>query len=89
MRPIADARGVSCARVTIAWLLSRPGVTTVVLGAKNVAQLDDTIAASSFTLAPEEIARLDEVSAFEPDYPTWMFDRQGATRKPEPFGPDR
>lgn len=89
LRPIADARGVSCARVAVAWLLSRPAVTTVVLGAKTVEQLDDTLAASSFALTPEEIALLDAVSAFEADYPTWMFERQGATRRPGPVGEDR
>ena len=89
MRPMADVRGVSCARLAIAWLLTRPGVTTVVLGAKTVEQLDDTIAASSLSLSPEEVARLDEVSAVPPDYPTWMSERQGATRVPAPLGDDR
>jgi aryl-alcohol dehydrogenase-like predicted oxidoreductase len=89
MRPIADVRGVSCARVAVAWLLARPGVTTVVLGAKTVEQLDDTMAASSFSLTPEELALLNDVSAVAPDYPTWMFERQGATRHPAPVGMDR
>jgi aryl-alcohol dehydrogenase-like predicted oxidoreductase len=89
MRPMAQARGVSCARLAIAWLLARPGVTTVVLGAKTVEQLDDTIGASSLSLSSEELARLDEVSATPPEYPNWMWDRQGATRVPAPVGPDR
>jgi aryl-alcohol dehydrogenase-like predicted oxidoreductase len=89
MRPMAEARGISCARLAVAWLLTRPGVTTVVLGAKNVEQLDDTIAASSLSLSSEELTRLDEVSAIAPDYPAWMWGRQGATRVPAPVAMDR
>jgi aryl-alcohol dehydrogenase-like predicted oxidoreductase len=89
MRPMAEARGVSCARLAIGWLLARPGVTTVVLGAKTVEQLDDTIAASSLSLSADELARLDDVSAIAPDYPTWMWGRQGAMRVPAPVGADR
>lgn len=89
MRPIAESHGVSCARIAIAWLLSRPGVSTVVLGAKTVEQLDDTIAASGLSLSVEELARLDAVSAIDSNYPAWMAERQGSTRVPAPASPDR
>jgi aryl-alcohol dehydrogenase-like predicted oxidoreductase len=89
MRPIADAHGVSVARVALAWLLHRPVVTSVIIGARTTEQLDDNIAAASLRLTPDELARLDEVSALPPEYPGWMLLRQGAGRRPEPVPPDR
>jgi aryl-alcohol dehydrogenase-like predicted oxidoreductase len=89
MRPIAEAHGVSCARLAIAWLLAKPTVMSVILGAKTTEQLGDTIAASSLTLSKDEIAKLDAVSELTPEYPAWMFARTGATRKPAAVGPDR
>jgi aryl-alcohol dehydrogenase-like predicted oxidoreductase len=85
MREIGEARGVSVARVALAWLLAKPVVTTVIIGAKTVEQLDDNLAAADLTLTADEIARLDEVSVLPPEYPGWMFARQGAGRVPGPF----
>ena len=89
LRPIAEAHGVSCARVAIAWLLSKPVVMTVIVGAKTVEQLDDNVAAASLRLSQEELAKLDAVSELAAEYPAWMFQRIGAARKPAAFGPDR
>jgi aryl-alcohol dehydrogenase-like predicted oxidoreductase len=89
MRPIAEAHGCSCARVAVAWLLAKPTVMTVILGAKTTEQLDDTIAASSLSLAKEEMAKLDEASELAVEYPQWMLQRIGAGRRPGPVGPDR
>jgi aryl-alcohol dehydrogenase-like predicted oxidoreductase len=85
MREIAAARGVSVARVALAWLLHKPHVMSIIIGAKTVEQLDDNLAAADLQLGGEEIARLDEVSALPLEYPAWMFARQGGTRVPEPF----
>ncbi len=82
MRPMAEARGVSVARIAIAWLLHQPFVTTVIIGARNTDQLDDNIAASEITLSPEELATLDTVSALPPEYPGWMITRQNEGRRP-------
>ena len=87
MRPIAQAHGVSVARVALAWLLTRPFVTSVIVGAKSVEQLDDNLAAADLALSPDEIARLDDVSALPQEYPGWMLERQGGTRVPKPFEP--
>lgn len=87
MREIAVARGVSVARVALAWLLAKPHVTTVIIGAKNAEQLDDNIAATTLALTPEEVAALDAVSALPAEYPGWMLERQGAGRRPAPFTP--
>lgn len=83
MRPIAEAHGVSIARVALAWLLSRKGVMSVIIGAKTIEQLDDNLAAADLRLTAAELERLDEVSALKPEYPGWMLARQAAGRVPE------
>jgi diketogulonate reductase-like aldo/keto reductase len=60
---------------------------SVIIGARTTDQLDDNLAAVGLTLSAEEIARLDEVSAIPPEYPGWMFARQGASRRPKAFSP--
>ncbi len=82
MRPIAEARGVSVARVALAWLLQRKFVTSVIIGAKTIEQLDDNLAAADLALTAEELASLDRVSALRPEYPRWMIDRQNSERLP-------
>lgn len=81
MRRIAGTRQVSVAQIAIAWLLHQPAVTTVILGAKRIDQLQDTIAATSFKLSAEELAELNAVSALPAEYPGWMFERQGGVRR--------
>jgi aryl-alcohol dehydrogenase-like predicted oxidoreductase len=85
MREIAEPRGVSVARVALAWLLAKPWVSSVIIGAKTQEQLDDNIAATTLTLSSEEMAELDRVSALPPEYPGWMLARQGELRRPKPF----
>lgn len=80
MREVAAAHGVSVARVALAWVLQRPFVMSVIIGAKTVEQLDDNLAATEITLTPEELATLDRVSALPPEYPGWMIERQNAAR---------
>jgi aryl-alcohol dehydrogenase-like predicted oxidoreductase len=80
MRAIAEARGVSVARIALAWILRKSFVMSVIIGAKTVEQLDDNLAASEIALSDEEMARLDAVSALPPEYPGWMIARQGANR---------
>jgi aryl-alcohol dehydrogenase-like predicted oxidoreductase len=81
MRVIAQARGVSVAQVAIAWLLHQEAVTTVIIGAKRLEQLDDNIAAASLKLGVEELAALDKASTLPSEYPGWMFTRQGEARR--------
>ena len=80
MRPIADAHDVSIARVAIAWLLARPAVTSVIIGARNEAQLHDNIAATGLKLTAAELETLDQVSALPREYPGWMLELQSADR---------
>jgi aryl-alcohol dehydrogenase-like predicted oxidoreductase len=82
MRPIAAAHSVSVARIALAWLLHQPVVTTVIIGAKNPAQLDDNIAATTVKLTPDELAALNKVSALPAEYPGWMIERQNVSRIP-------
>jgi aryl-alcohol dehydrogenase-like predicted oxidoreductase len=68
---IGEARQVSAAQVALAYLLGRPGVTSVIIGARTEAQLADNLAAAKLTLTPEERERLDTVSAPVLLYPYW------------------
>jgi aryl-alcohol dehydrogenase-like predicted oxidoreductase len=68
---IGEARGVSAAQVAIAWLLGRPGVASVVVGARTDEQLADNLKAAELTLSDDERSRLDEVSAPPLLYPYW------------------
>jgi aryl-alcohol dehydrogenase-like predicted oxidoreductase len=89
LRPIGEAHRCSPARVAIAWLLTRPTVSSVIVGARTTDQLDDNIAAASLKLSPEEAARIDEVSAIPSVYPAWMRGLQLRARPPKPAAPDR
>jgi aryl-alcohol dehydrogenase-like predicted oxidoreductase len=82
MRPIAQAHGVSVARVALAWALHRPGVTSIIIGAKSQEQLADNLAAAELRLSDADLAKLNEASALPREYPGWMFDRQLADRLP-------
>lgn len=80
MKPIAKARGVSVARIALAWLLHQRAVSSVIVGAKRVEQLADNIAATEIDLTADELAKLDEASRLPAEYPGWMLERQGAYR---------
>jgi aryl-alcohol dehydrogenase-like predicted oxidoreductase len=82
MEKVGNARGVSVARIALAWLLQRKGVMSVIIGAKTIEQLDDNLAATELTLSPEDIAALDAVSALGPEYPGWMLTRTAEGRVP-------
>ena len=81
MRRLADKRDVSVARIALSWLLHQDAVTSVIIGAKRVEQLDDNIGATEIRLTDDELAELDKVSALPPEYPGWMFKQQGGHRR--------
>ncbi len=81
MRPIAKARGVSVAQIALAWLLHQPQVTSVIVGAKRPEQLADNLAATQVALSAEELSQLEAASRLPPEYPGWMFERQGEVRR--------
>jgi aryl-alcohol dehydrogenase-like predicted oxidoreductase len=78
--PIAKAHNCSAARISLAWLLAKPVVTSIIIGAKRLDQLEDNIAATELQLTPDELKELDEVSTLPPEYPGWMLQTQGSNR---------
>jgi aryl-alcohol dehydrogenase-like predicted oxidoreductase len=68
---IGEARGVSAAQVALAWLVGRPGVTSIIIGGRTEAQFKDNLAAADLKLSEAERKRLDEVSQPPLLYPYW------------------
>jgi aryl-alcohol dehydrogenase-like predicted oxidoreductase len=68
---IAEGRNVSAAQVALAWLLGRPGVASIIVGARTDEQLADNLEAADLKLSEEERGRLDDVSAPPLIYPFW------------------
>ena len=79
---VARARSVTPAQVALNWVLCKPGVDTVIVGARDEAQLRDNLAAEAWRLSAEEVARLDEVSALPEPYPLWHQHKFGIERNP-------
>jgi aryl-alcohol dehydrogenase-like predicted oxidoreductase len=86
LKEIARQRAVSPAQVALNWVMHKPGVSTVILGARNEAQLRDNLAAAAWRLSLEEMARLDEVSALPEPYPYWHQHKFGIERNPKTKG---
>jgi aryl-alcohol dehydrogenase-like predicted oxidoreductase len=83
LREVSSALGISVARAALAWLLTRPWVTSVIIGAKTIDQLKDNLAASDVKLNADQIAHLEAVSALPSEYPEWMVERQNRNRRPD------
>jgi aryl-alcohol dehydrogenase-like predicted oxidoreductase len=79
--PIAARHQVSAAQIALAWLLAKEAVTSVIIGAKKLSQLDDNLKAIDVNLTDEDIKALDEGSGLAPEYPAWM-DVLGSDRRP-------
>jgi aryl-alcohol dehydrogenase-like predicted oxidoreductase len=69
LQSIAAARGVTPAQIALAWLLTRPAVSSILVGASKMSQLDDNLAASDVTLDADDLARLDAATMPAPPYP--------------------
>ena len=72
MQPISEAHHASVAQVALAWLLHKDVVTSVIIGAKRMDQLEDNLGSVDLALTDEDIAALDEVSKLPVEYPAWM-----------------
>jgi aryl-alcohol dehydrogenase-like predicted oxidoreductase len=81
MRKIAKAHDVSVPQVALAWVLANEAVTSVIIGARNLKQLDDNIGAVDVELTDDDLDALDEVSSIPLAYPGWM-DALGSDRYP-------
>jgi aryl-alcohol dehydrogenase-like predicted oxidoreductase len=80
---VARETGKTIPQIALNWLLQRPTVASVVIGARNEAQLRDNLGAAAFTLTNEQVAKLDAASATTPVYPYW-HQRGFAERNPPP-----
>lgn len=75
---VAEETGKTIPQIAINWLLQRPTVSSVIIGARNEAQLRENLDAVGWTLSPEQVARLDEASSVTAAYPYWPYRRQDA-----------
>lgn len=82
---IAAETGRTIPQIAINWLLGRPSVCTVVIGARNAEQLRDNLGAVGWSLTPGQVARLDDVSEVPLPYPYWH--QRGFSRNPHPVLP--
>ena len=81
MRSLAADKGCTVPQVAVAWLLHQTVVTSVILGAKRVDQLTDTLGAVDVSLTEQDRAALDAVTQLPAEYPGWMLERQGESRR--------
>ena len=72
MRDIASRHNATVAQIALAWLLAKPYVSTILLGASKLSQLEDNLGAGNVTLSAEELAGLDKLTAPLPIYPHWF-----------------
>ncbi len=84
MRPMAEKRGISIARIALSWLLAQQSVSSVIVGARTMDQLRDNLEAGKITLDAQELETLDQVSRLPEEYPGWMLDRQMQYRSEPP-----
>ena len=66
---VAEELDASPGQVTLAWLLRRPGVASVIFGARTLAQVDDNLAAAELSLSDAQVARITDAGNFQPGYP--------------------
>jgi len=78
LRKVAGETGASPARVALAWQLTKPFVTSIILGAKKPEQLADNLAAAELELSSDHVKLLDEASALPAEYPGWMVEFQNS-----------
>jgi aryl-alcohol dehydrogenase-like predicted oxidoreductase len=82
---LAEETGRTVPQVALNWVLRRPTVSTVIVGARNEAQLKENLGAVDFALTPEQVARLDAASHRPPIYPYWHQRRTSSDRNPPLF----
>jgi len=81
LHPMAGEKGISVAQLSLAWLLHQKVVTSVIIGAKDIDQLNDNIKSVDVKLSEEDLKKLDDVSKLAPEYPGWMLEYTTGTRK--------
>jgi aryl-alcohol dehydrogenase-like predicted oxidoreductase len=85
LREVAGRHGATIPQIALAWILANDTVSSVIIGARNVAQLEDNLKAVDVALSPEDLTALDAASKLAPEYPAWMdvlgFDRRPGERR--------
>jgi aryl-alcohol dehydrogenase-like predicted oxidoreductase len=81
LEEVARQRAASMACVALAWLRRQPGVTSVIIGARNVEQLHDNLAAAELELTTDELQKLSAATQPAKLYPQWMLEFQAASRR--------
>jgi len=77
----AGRLSVTVPQIALAWVLANSAVTSVIIGAKRLSQLDDNLKAVDVALSAEDLAALNDVSKLTPEYPEWM-ETLGTDRRP-------
>lgn len=81
LQPMARTKNSSVAGLALAWLLRQPAVTTVIIGANKMEQLEDNLKSVDLQFTPEEMEQISKVSMLPAEYPGWMLEFTGADRK--------
>ena len=84
MRPIAEKHKVSVAQIALAWILSNKAVSTIIVGARKLEQLQDNISATQLVLDSDDLSLLNSVSELPVEYPNWMITMQSQYRANAP-----
>ncbi|QNE40777.1 aldo/keto reductase [Hymenobacter sp. NBH84] len=81
LHPLAKQKGASVAQLSLAWLLHQPVVTSIIIGASKMSQLEDNLKSVDVKFSEEELKQLAEASALPAEYPGWMLDMTGQDRQ--------
>jgi len=81
LHPLAEQKGASVAQLSLAWLLHQPVVTSIIIGASKMSQLEDNLKSVDVKFSEEELKQLAEASALPAEYPGWMLDMTGQDRQ--------
>jgi aryl-alcohol dehydrogenase-like predicted oxidoreductase len=81
LQAMAKTKGATVAVLALAWLLHQPAVSTVIIGANKMEQLEDNLKSIDLRFTAEELEQLNKVSMLPPEYPGWMLEFTGADRK--------
>ena len=81
LQPIAASKNASIAQVALAWLLHQPAVSSVIIGANKLSQLNDNLGSVNIQLSAEELSQLDQVSRLPTEYPQWILEMTGGDRQ--------
>jgi aryl-alcohol dehydrogenase-like predicted oxidoreductase len=80
MQAIGAAHNSSVAQVALAWVRHQSGITSTIIGAKTIDQLNDNIKSTEIELSADDLRQLDAASVLPKEYPGWMVERQSSDR---------